>query len=394
MDYSTYWQVLIINNRFSTHHRNPRWPLVLTVSVFLMIVMAGSLIATNYKHYSNFIKVVYLIKGHYLETVETATLVDGAIRGVVESLDDPYSVYFDAKTFAQFQEQIRGFFGGLGILVGVKDGLLTVVETYEDTPAAREGIQVGDKIVAIDDTDARGIDLDTAVGLMKGPVGSSIRLTVERETLPEPLLVSLVREQITEPTVKGNIIEGSQTGHIIISFFTENTPGELQKVLHSLHSLGMTGIILDLRDNLGGELTSAVKVADYFIPEGPVVFVDYRVGRDESFSASNSHLKLPLAVLVNGGSASAAEIVAGAIKDRDTGVLVGTKTFGKGNVQTVYPLDQGVGLKMTTARYLTPSGHYIHQKGIEPHVVVELEPGAESDEQLERAMKLLSEAGT
>lgn len=376
-------------NRYSSQQRNPRWPLVLAVSVFLIIVVFGSLVATNYKHFGNLIKVIYLVKGQYLEPVDTAGLVDGSIRGIVESLNDPYSVYLDPKTFAQLQDQIRGSFGGLGILVGVKDDLLTVVRSYEGTPAARKGIQPGDKILTIDDIDARGIDLDTAIGLMRGPVGSSIQLTVERDNQPEPLDFELVREQISVPTVEGSLVKDTGIGHILISQFTEKTPAELEDVLYSLVEQGMSGLVLDLRDNPGGELNSAVKVADHFMPAGPVVFVDYRVGRDESFTAGESHVKLPLVVLVNGGSASASEIVAGAIKDSDTGILVGTRTFGKGIVQTVFPLDQGAGLKMTTARYLTPSGHFIHQKGIEPHIVVEQEPGAEVDLQLERAMELV-----
>lgn len=376
-------------NGNSYRQRNARWPVVLAVSVFLIIVVAGGLMATNYKHFGNLIKVIYLVKGQYLEPVDATALVDGSIRGIVDSLNDPYSVYLDPKTFAQLQDQIRGSFGGLGILVGVKDELLIVVRSYEGTPAARKGIQAGDRIITIDDIDARGIDLDTAIGLMRGPVGSSIQLTVERENQPKPLEFKLVREQISVPTVEGQLVQDTGIGHVLISQFTENTPDELEDVLYALQRQGMSGLVLDLRDNPGGELKSAVKVADNFMPAGPVVFVDYRVGRDESFNAGESHLKIPLAVLVNGGSASAAEIVAGAIKDSDTGVLVGTKTFGKGIVQTVFPLDQGAGLKMTTARYLTPSGHFIHNKGIEPHVVVEQEPGAKVDLQLERAIELV-----
>ncbi|MEW5953741.1 MAG: S41 family peptidase [Bacillota bacterium] len=368
--------------------RAPRWPAVLAAAVFLVIVVAGGLVATNYKHFGNMFKVIYLVKSQYLEPVETTALVDGAIRGMVESLEDPYSVYLDPKTFSQLQDQIRGSFGGLGILVGIKDELLTVIRSYEGTPAAEGGIQAGDVIVAIDDIDARGIDLDTAITLMRGPVGSRVELTIERGDRQE--VVKLAREQISVPTVEGKIVEGTGIGHIMISQFTEKTPEELNKVLHTLQAGGMTGLILDLRDNPGGELKSAVKVADNFMPAGPVVFVDYRTGRDESFNANESHLKLPLVVLINGGSASAAEIVAGAVKDSGSGILVGTKTFGKGIVQTVFPLEQSAGLKMTTARYLTPSGQFIHEKGIEPNVVVEQEQGVEADLQLERAIELIN----
>ncbi|WP_194174975.1 S41 family peptidase [Desulfofundulus thermobenzoicus] len=370
--------------------RGMRWLVALAVLVFALIVAAGGLLASNYKHFGTLFKVISLVRTQYLEPVSTTTLVDGAIRGLVKSLNDPYSVYLDAGEYAQLREQIQGAFGGLGILVGIKDGYLTVERSYQGTPAQRSGIMKGDMITRIDDRDARGIDLDTAIGLMRGPVGTKVKLTIARKGVARPWDVELVREEISVPTVEGRMLPGeSGIGYIALSQFTEKTPGELEATIARLKSQGMRGVLLDLRNNPGGELHAAVKVAGYFVPQGPVVYIDYRSGKQETYSADGQNLKLPLVVLVNRASASAAEILAGAIKDTGSGVLVGERTFGKGIVQTVFDLDNGAGLKLTTARYLTPSRHDIHKKGITPDVVVEQEPNAAVDEQMEKALQIL-----
>lgn len=224
--------------------------------------------------------------------------------------------------------------------MGVKDLSLTVVRAYEGTPAAKAGIETGDQIIRINDTDARGMDLETAVGLMRGPVGSTISLTIERRgsTLQFP---NIAREEISVPTVEGQVIGNSDIGYIMISQFTERSPEEMGKVLSNLQSSEIKGLILDLRDNPGGELTSAVNVAKHFIPKGPIVYIDYRNGRDQEFPSEGQTIDLPLVVLINEGSASAAEILAGAVKDTGVGTLIGTKTFGKGVVQTLFQLDNG-----------------------------------------------------
>lgn len=347
--------------------------------------------AGNYKHFGNLVKVIVLVRSQYLYPVSSTQLVDGAIKGIVSSLNDPYSVYLEPKTFSQLQEQIKGSFGGLGILVGVKEQHLTVVRVYEGTPAAREGIVAGDTIVKIDDQDARGIDLETAVGLMRGPVGTTINLTVNRQGVSEPLQFTLVREEISVPTVEGRVLPGTKIGYIAITQFTERTAGEVKDVLADLQGEQVRGIILDLRDNPGGELTAAVDVARNFIPRGPVVHIDYRSGKDQTFFSEGRSVQLPLVVLINGGSASAAEILAGAVKDTGAGILVGTKTFGKGIVQTLFPLDNGAGLKLTTARYLTPSKNDIHEKGIEPDVLVQSEGNRFHDIQLDRAVEIMEQ---
>ncbi|OPY58076.1 MAG: Carboxy-terminal processing protease CtpB precursor [Pelotomaculum sp. PtaU1.Bin035] len=376
---------------FEAGSRNSRWRSVLAVLLFVVFLAVGGLLASNYRHFGNLFKVIALVRTQYLHPVSSTQLVDGAIKGLVNSLNDPYSVYLDPKTFSQLQEQIKGSFGGLGILVGVKDQYLTVVRTYQGTPAARAGIKEGDVIAKIDDRDAKGIDLETAINLMRGPVGSKVNLTANRQGTSEQLQFSLVREQISVPTVDGRTIPDTGIGYIIISQFTERTADEMNETLGRLKSEHVKGIILDLRDNPGGELTAAVNVAKNFIPEGPVVYIDYRVGREQVFQSEGRTLQLPLVVLINEGSASAAEILAGAVKDTGAGTLVGTKTFGKGIVQTVFPLDGGAGLKLTTARYLTPAKNDIHEKGIQPDVQVQSPEDRTQDVQLERAEEIMKQ---
>lgn len=361
----------------------------LAIFIIALFVILGVLVAGNYKHFSNLVKVVAIVRTQYLQPVGSAQMIDGAIKGIVNSLNDPYSVYLEPKTFAMLQEQIKGSFGGLGILVGVKDRNLTVVRAYQGTPAAKAGIEAGDVIIKINDSDARGIDLETAINLMRGPVGSTISLTVNRQgsTLQFP---NIAREEISVPTVEGQVINNASIGYVVISQFTERTPEELRAVLSDLQDSNIKGLILDLRDNPGGELLSAVNVAKNFIPKGPIVYIDYRTGRDQEFPSEGQTINLPLVVLINSGSASAAEILAGAVKDTGAGTLVGTKTFGKGVVQTLFQLDNGAGLKITTARYLTPNKNDINQKGIEPDVLVQTQDPP-LDPQMDRAVEIMKQ---
>ena len=366
-----------------------KWLKTVGLVLVVLFVLVGGLLASDYKHFGNLIKVITLVRSQYLQPVNFTQLVDGAIKGLVDSLDDPYSVYLEPKTYSQLKDQIKGSFGGLGILVGIKEQKLTVVRAYQGTPAFEAGIEAGDVIIKIDDSDARGIDLETAIKLIKGPVGSQVSLTVSRQGNPEPLQFPLVREEISVPTVEGRVLSDTKIGYITISQFTERTAEEMKVTLSKLQDESITGLILDLRDNPGGELGTAVNVAKHFIPKGPIVFIDYRVGKDQEFSSEGHTVGLPLVVLINGGSASASEILAGAVKDTGAGVLVGTKTFGKGIVQTVFPLNNGAGLKLTTARYLTPNKNDINQKGVEPDVLVQPLEDNSRDVQLDWAVELI-----
>lgn len=361
---------------------------ILVYIIVAVILALGILAASSYKYVSNLVKVVAIVRTQALQPVNSDQMIEGAVTGIVESLDDPYSVYLEPKTFAALQEQIKGSFGGLGILVGLKDGSPTVVRAFEGTPAAIAGIEAGDVIIKINDTDAAGIDLETAITLMRGPVGSAINLTVDRQG--SQLQFTIVREEISVPTVEGKVIDSTGIGYIMISQFTERTPEEMRETLLILQESQVKGLILDLRDNPGGELMSAVNVAKYFIPKGPIVYIDYRNGRDQEFSSEGNTIGLPLVVLINSGSASAAEILAGAVKDTGAGALVGTTTFGKGVVQTLFQLDNGAGLKLTTARYLTPNKNDINLKGIEPDVVVQ-QPEPSLDPQLDRAVEIMKQ---
>ncbi|MBM7853663.1 carboxyl-terminal processing protease [Desulfohalotomaculum tongense] len=356
----------------------------------LLVAAAGYTVLSNYKDLGNLVRVISLIRTQYLETVTTEQMVEGAIRGVVESLDDPYSTYLDPETFKKLNEQIHGSFGGLGILVGIEGDYLTVVRPYEGTPAYKAGIKAGDKIIEIDQKDAKGIDLDTAIDLMRGPVGTAVSLTVLRNG-EQKEFNNLIREEIRVPTVEGKVLAGTEIGYIVLSSFNDNTPNELSDTLQELKSKNIKALILDLRNNPGGELRSAVKVADQFLFQGPIVHIDYKAGEDYTFEAHKPGLNLPLVVLQNQHTASAAEILAGAIKDHHLGTLVGTTSFGKGVVQTVFPLDNGAGIKLTTARYLTPDKHDINKKGIEPDITVEQPRGAAKDLQLQKALDLMKE---
>lgn len=359
------------------------------VVAFLLASAAGFILLTNYNNLGNLFKVISLVRTQYLYNVTAGEMVEGAIRGMVESLDDPYSAYLDPETYKKLNEQIHGSFGGLGILVGLEDEYLTVVRPYEGTPAYKAGIKAGDKITQIDGKDARGIDLDTAINLMRGPVGTEISLTILRGE--EEKDFTLVREEIRVPTVEGKVLENTEIGYIIITQFNDNTPDELEKKLKKLQEKNIKGLILDLRNNPGGELRSAAWVADQFVAEGPIVHIDYKAGSDYTFEAHEPGLNIPLVVLQNQHTASAAEILAGAIKDHQLGTLVGTTTFGKGVVQTVFPLDNGAGLKLTTARYLTPDKKDINKKGIKPDVNVEQPLDAVRDIQLQKAVEILEE---
>ncbi|GAB4262931.1 S41 family peptidase [Thermincola ferriacetica] len=367
---------------------------VLAVFIILSVVASGLVtgaLITNYNNVGTLARVISLIERNYLETVKTETLVEGAVKGIVDSLGDPYSVYMPPKMFKELQEKMQGSFGGVGIIVSMKGEHIAVIEPIKGTPAEKAGIKAGDIITKVNDKDTKDMDLDTAVGLMRGPVGTEVVLQVFRKQTNKFLNFKIVREMIEVPTVEGKILPNTKIGYIAISMFASNTDEELDKVLQEVLAHKPKGLILDLRDNPGGDLESAVRIADKFIPKGPIVYVEYRTGSDEYYEADDKRIELPLVVLINENSASASEIVAGAIKDTGSGTLVGTKTFGKGVVQSIYTLQNKAGLKLTTAKYLTPKKRDIHKKGIQPDVKVELPENSEKDLQLEKAISILEE---
>ncbi len=377
--------------------------LVGVVGVLLVLaVLSGGFVTgaliTDYDNLGTLTRVISLVQKHYLETAEPSDMVDGAIKGIVDSLGDPYSVYMPPKMYKELTDQVRGSFGGIGILVSQKEEHLVVVKPIKDTPAYKEGIKAGDIIFKIDGKDTKDMDMDSAVNMMRGPVGTEVTVTVFRESDNKMHDFTLAREIIRVPTVEGEILPDTDIAYVSIMQFTLNTAAELQKTLAELgvsmenqDNGKVKGIILDMRGNPGGELEAAVNVADMFVPEGPIVYITYRSADEEMYKADNRYLNLPLVVLVDGNSASASEIVAGAIKDTQAGTLVGTKTFGKGVVQSLYELQNNAGLKLTTGKYLTPKRKDINKKGIEPNVKIEMAEDAETDVQLEKAIEILEQ---
>ncbi len=351
-------------------------------AVFLIGVLVGSgqsqkvsaLSNSMYEDLKVFTDVLGLIQKDYVEETKSKDLVNGAIKGMLETLD-PHSSFMPPSMFKEMQEETKGRFEGLGIEITIKDGILTVVSPIEDTPAFKAGILAGDQILKIDGESTKNFNLMDSVKRLRGPRGTKVTITIMREGFAKPKEFTLVREVIPVRSVRHELFEKNY-GYIRLSQFQEKTDGEFEKAVKALEeeSKGtLKGLVLDLRNNPGGLLDQAVKISDHFIDSGLIVSVE---GRKEDqkmkFYAhpDGSLARYPLVVLVNGGSASGAEIVAGAIQDHGRGILVGTQTFGKGSVQTIIPLKDGSGLRLTTARYYTPSGRSIQAKGIMPDIIV------------------------
>ncbi len=322
-----------------------------------------------------FTEVMNKIKSDYVEPVEDKTLLQNAIRGMLSGLD-PHSAYLDADSFKDLQVSTTGEFGGLGIEVGMEDGFVKVISPIDDTPAQQAGIHAGDLIIRLDDTPVKGLTLGEAVNRMRGKPGSEIILTVVREGEEKPLKFTVKRAIIKVNSVKGRTLEPG-FGYVRISQFQSNTGENMTNFITKLKQENgdkLKGLILDLRNNPGGVLNASVDVADAFLEKGLVVYTDGRL-RDshQKFNAKPVDVMkgAPLIVLINGGSASASEIVAGALQDHKRAILMGSKSFGKGSVQTVVPMDDGAALKITTARYYTPSGRSIQAEGITPDILLE-----------------------
>ena len=321
-----------------------------------------------------FAEVFERIKSAYVDPVDDKTLLENAIKGMLSNLD-PHSAYLDPKEFQELQESTSGEFGGLGIEIGLADGQLKVVSPIDDTPAARAGIEAGDLIVRIDGQPTKGWTLVQAVDKLRGKAGSKIELSLVRGG-GKPFTVKLERAVIKVRSVKSELLEKNY-GYLRITQFQVNTGEEVAKALAKLkkdNGAKLSGLVLDLRNNPGGVLQSAVQVADHFLTKGLIVYTKGRIPNSElRFSADPADASegVPLVVLINGGSASAAEIVAGALQDHKRAVLMGTDSFGKGSVQTVLPLTNERALKLTTALYFTPNGRSIQAQGIVPDIVVE-----------------------
>lgn len=322
-----------------------------------------------------FTEIFAKIKSDYVEKVDDKELLENAIRGMLEGLD-PHSAYLDEDSYKDLQEGTSGEFGGLGIEVGMENGFVKVISPIDDTPAQKAGIKAGDLIIKLDDRSVKGMSLNDAVDIMRGKPGDPITLTIIRESEEKPLVITVVRDIIKIKSVRFETLEPG-FGYLRISSFQSHTVESLRQAIYQLkedNNGKLKGIVLDLRNNPGGILTAAVGVSDMFLNKGMIVYTEGRKKDSKLKFNAKPNTKLPdvpLIVLVNAGSASASEIVAGALQDHGRGIIMGEKTFGKGSVQTILPMNNNAALKLTTARYYTPNGRSIQASGITPDIVID-----------------------
>jgi carboxyl-terminal processing protease len=346
---------------------------VLTLSLGGSAVSKGTDNAATYEQLRLFTEVLNIVQNQYVDEVPPKDLIYNAIKGTLRGLD-PHSSFLDPDSYREMQVETSGSFGGLGIEITLKDDILTVVAPIDGTPAYRAGLHTGDRILKIDGLSTKDMQLADAVKRMRGKPGSKVTISVVREGWTEPKDFDIVREQIRVQSVK-TVEMGDGVEYLKLRQFQEQSPHDLEAALEKFSKNGMKALILDLRNNPGGLLTAAVEVSEKFIDDGKlVVYTEGRVRNQNmrfSAHAKRGYSQMPMVVLVNQGSASASEIVAGALQDWGRATIVGTQTFGKGSVQTIIPLSDGSGLRLTTAKYFTPKGRSIHGKGITPDVVVE-----------------------
>lgn len=340
-----------------------------------------------------------LLEKDYVDKIDDNLLVEGAVRGLAAGIGDPYTVYWDKKEYETNTIQTEGEYAGLGLVVEpTEDNRIVIVSPIEDTPAEKAGIKSGDIILKVDGKDVNGTDLDAAVSMMRGTPGTSVTLTILKQGGAASTDVKITRANIILKSVKGEIMNGN-IGYIRITAFQSSTAQDFKNTLDDLKKKGMKGLVLDLRDNGGGLLDQCIEVARQLVGHGTIVYTIDNQGNKEVADADGNAIDIPIAVLVNGGTASASEIVSGAVKDSQSGVLIGTKTFGKGLVQSIEPIGDGSALKVTIARYYTPSGVCIQGKGIDPNIVIDLpesvkqetEMTRQEDVQLSKALEVIGQ---
>ncbi|MFQ5894392.1 MAG: S41 family peptidase [Nitrospinota bacterium] len=361
--------------------RFPLWLALLVLALGLSLAAGGYAQKApardeGYERLKTFAEVLSLVQENYVEAVDQQKLIRGAIKGMLGTLD-PHTSYLPPEVYREMQVQTEGKFGGLGIEITIRDDLITVVAPIEGTPADRAGIKAGDKIIKVDGASTKKMNLQEAVRRMRGPRGSKVTITILRKGVPKPFDVVIVRDIIRVRSVRSRMLE-SQVGYVRIRNFHKSTGRELEESLRRLSQKPLRGLVLDLRNNPGGLLQQAIEVADKFLPGGQlVVYTKGRLPNQNHRFVSRgrgSFLGFPMVVLVNAGSASASEIVAGALQDLARALILGEPTFGKGSVQTIVPLSDGSGLRLTTARYYTPKGRLIQEKGIQPDILVAAAP--------------------
>ncbi len=333
----------------------------------------------------------YFVASHfYMDPVSKQSLFEGSLAGMIDSLGEPHSQYLNEKEYNDIYMQTSASYIGVGIVLGQdKDGLMKVASAIEGQPAAEAGVKSGDIIVEIDGVNTSTLTMEQASKMIRGEEGTNVTITIMRGN--EVKDIAITRKQITLPTVKGKMLD-DHIGYIRISQFAEPTGPDFAKTYNELKEKGMTKLVLDLRDNPGGLLTTAQEVANYILPAGPIVTIQDRSGRIESYDSEGLEPTIPLVVLINQGSASASEIIAGAVQDEKVGTIVGTNSYGKGTVQTILGVPGDEGIKITIAKYHTPNDRVIDGTGIKPDVEVELPDNAQSesdDTQLQKALEIL-----
>ena len=360
---------------------------ILVITVTFTGIFVGKWMISNvdaiegYEELKIFTEALSIVRKNYVEDTQPKELVYDAISGMIGSLD-PHSTFMTPEQYKDMQVDTKGEFGGLGIQIGIKEGMLTVIAPIEDTPAYRAGIKAGDKIIKINDEFTKDMSLEDAVTKMRGTPSTSVNITVLRKGWKETKDFTIIREIIKIQSVKSKMLD-DHIGYLKINQFQEKTATDLSRALSDLRDEQMNALILDLRNNPGGLLHSAVDVSSFFVPSGKlIVYIKDKNGEKVEYTSDNRQevFTFPMIVIVNEGSASASEIVAGALKDWNKAVIIGTQTFGKGSVQSVIPLDDGSALRLTTAIYYTPNGTSIQTMGITPDIVVQ--PEVKEGEQL------------
>lgn len=345
-----------------------------------------------YKELELFSDAVSVIRADYVEEKKSKDLIYGALKGMLASLD-PYSQFMDPDTYNEMKVETEGEFGGIGIEITLKDDLLTIISPIDDTPAYKAGLKAGDKIVKIDGTIVKDLTLIEAVKKLRGKPGTDVNIIILRESEKKLLEFTITRSIIKIESIKKAEMLEPGIGYIRLSEFQENTPKDLSDALKKIEAENLKALVLDLRNNPGGLLDVAVDVAGKFLEEGKIVVTTRgRVDNQNlEFKSKNknNHLNYPIAVLINGGSASASEIVAGALQDYKRALIIGTKSFGKGSVQTVMPMSDGSALRLTTSKYFTPKGRSIHGEGIMPDIIVEYENMTQKDKEVDKETALI-----
>ena len=317
----------------------------------------------------NYLKdIIQYIQENYAGEVSEEAMMEGAYKGLFEALD-PYSKYFTPEELAVFDQMSSGTYSGIGATIGIENNQMTIIDLIERGPALKAGLKPGDAILTIDDKEAKISAFENSINMLLGKPGTKVKLSIKRSEVKEILVFNITREVIHLPSVKARITEDN-IGYIQIIEFNEKVSEEVEKILADFEQKKVKGIILDLRNNPGGLIDESVNVADFFVPKGQVVKIVFKNKSYQTYSAMKENIKKPLVVLINEGSASASEIVAGAIQDTKTGTIIGTQSYGKGTVQSIAPISNGGGIKLTIAKYLTPNGRVIDGVGIKPDIII------------------------